>query len=148
MLKETNPKIEMVISPVSVAHLQKKADERFGDMVKAAVDIEKHIMAIGGELHADEEAMLLEQESKQENLWGINIRPPARYWPITSTELTTTRARRKIWKSIFIFLPTRPGIANCCSMALQITPFVHGTTTDNEKGIAVDQTAIEIFLDI
>ena len=30
-------------------------------------------MAVGGELHADEEAVLLEQGSKQENLWGINL---------------------------------------------------------------------------
>jgi len=49
------------------------AKERFGDMVKAVVDIELGVMAIGGELHADEEAMLLERGSKQENLWGINI---------------------------------------------------------------------------
>lgn len=49
------------------------AQERFGDMVKAVVDVEQGIMAIGGELHADEEALLLEQGSKQENLWGINI---------------------------------------------------------------------------
>ena len=51
------------------------ARERFGDMVKAVVDIEREIMAIGGDLHADEEALLLEQESKQEDLWGINLYP-------------------------------------------------------------------------
>lgn len=49
------------------------AKERFGDMIKAVVDIELGIMVIGGELHADEEAVLLERGSKQENLWGINI---------------------------------------------------------------------------
>jgi hypothetical protein len=32
-------------------------------------------MAQGGELHADEEALLLENGSQQKNLWGINIRP-------------------------------------------------------------------------
>ena len=48
---------------------------QFGDFVKAVVDIEKEIMAIGGSLHADEEAALLEQGSVQENLWGINIYP-------------------------------------------------------------------------
>ena len=30
-------------------------------------------MAIGGELHADEEALLLQEGSNQENLWGINL---------------------------------------------------------------------------
>lgn len=32
-------------------------------------------MAVGGELHADEEALLLEDGSRQENLWGINLYP-------------------------------------------------------------------------
>ncbi len=32
-------------------------------------------MVVGGELHADQEAQLLEQGSRQENLWGINIYP-------------------------------------------------------------------------
>jgi hypothetical protein len=30
-------------------------------------------MAVGAELHADEEAFLLERNSSQENLWGINL---------------------------------------------------------------------------
>ncbi|MBU0533520.1 MAG: hypothetical protein KJ887_01785 [Candidatus Omnitrophica bacterium] len=51
------------------------AEEGFGDMVKAVVDIEKGIMAIGGELHSDEEGKLLSLSSKQENLWGINLYP-------------------------------------------------------------------------
>ena len=43
-------------------------------MVKAVVDIEQGIMAVGGELHADEEVALTEQEgSKRENIWGINL---------------------------------------------------------------------------
>ena len=32
-------------------------------------------MAIGGELHADEEAVLLDQGSRQSDLWGINLYP-------------------------------------------------------------------------
>jgi len=32
-------------------------------------------MALGGELHADEEATLLEQGARQADLWGINIYP-------------------------------------------------------------------------
>ena len=44
-------------------------------MVKAVVDIERQIMAMDAELHADEEAALLENGSCQEDLWGINIYP-------------------------------------------------------------------------
>ncbi len=47
----------------------------FFDMVKAVVDVERKVMAVGGELHADEEALLLERGSSQRNLWGINLYP-------------------------------------------------------------------------
>ena len=47
----------------------------YGNLVKAVVDVEKEIMAVDAELHADEEKILLEQGSKQNNLWGINLYP-------------------------------------------------------------------------
>ena len=53
------------------------ASEQFGDMVKAVVDVEREIMALGGELHSDEEALLLDDGSSQSNLWGINLYPSA-----------------------------------------------------------------------
>ncbi|PIZ75719.1 hypothetical protein COY05_03340 [Candidatus Peregrinibacteria bacterium CG_4_10_14_0_2_um_filter_38_24] len=65
--------MKFIDSKISKKELTDIAKERFGDMVKAVVDIELGIMVVGGELHADEEAMLLERDSKQENLWGINI---------------------------------------------------------------------------
>ena len=68
-------KIQLIAKPIMSADLKIIAADSFGDMVKAVVDIEKEIMAIGGEMHADEEAFLLEQGSKQENLWGINLYP-------------------------------------------------------------------------
>jgi len=58
--------------------LTKLAKERFGDMVKAVVDCKRDVMAVGGELHADEEQLLLEDGSKQEDLWGINLYPDDR----------------------------------------------------------------------
>lgn len=51
------------------------AKDQFGEMVKATVDVERGLLAVGGELHSDEEALLLEDGSKQEHLWGINIYP-------------------------------------------------------------------------
>ncbi len=60
---------------ITRAKLSEIAKERFGDLVKAVVDIEQRIMAVGGELHADEEAVLLENGSQQQNLWGINFYP-------------------------------------------------------------------------
>lgn len=51
------------------------AESQFGDMVKAVVDVARRIIAIGGELHSDDEAALLDDGSRQEDLWGINLYP-------------------------------------------------------------------------
>jgi hypothetical protein len=67
--------IKIVSEKISNAELLQMAKEGFGDMIKAVVDVERGIIAVGGELHADAEAVLLENGSKQENLWGINIYP-------------------------------------------------------------------------
>ncbi len=47
----------------------------FGDMVKAVVDVERRLVALDAELHADLEAVLLAEGSQQKNLWGINLYP-------------------------------------------------------------------------
>jgi hypothetical protein len=67
--------ITLVEKPLTVTQLKAIAEQRFGDMVKGVVDIEQKIMALGGELHADEEAFLLQRGSDQKNLWGINLYP-------------------------------------------------------------------------
>jgi hypothetical protein len=60
---------------IKVAELQSMAKLMFGNLVKAVVDVERNVMAVDAELHADEEGLLLENGSKQEHLWGINIYP-------------------------------------------------------------------------
>jgi len=67
--------IKIVRESITKVELTEMAKEQFGDMVKAVVDVEQRIMATGGELHSDEEAMLLDQGSVQKNLWGINLYP-------------------------------------------------------------------------
>ncbi len=67
--------IRIIKDKISLAELEPIAQERFGDMVKAVVDCERRIMAIGGGLHADEEAVLLQDGSQQNDLWGINLYP-------------------------------------------------------------------------
>ncbi|MEK7630225.1 MAG: DUF5674 family protein [Patescibacteria group bacterium] len=68
--------MKIIQNPIKLSELLKMASEGFGDLVKAVVDVEKEIMAVGGELHADEEVVLTEQTgSKRENTWGINIYP-------------------------------------------------------------------------
>ena len=67
--------MKIVNDKISVDELIKIAGETFGELVKAVVDVEKEVMAVGGELHSDEEMLLLSSGSKQKNLWGINIYP-------------------------------------------------------------------------
>jgi len=67
--------IEIVRDHVSIEHVEVLAIRSFGDFVKAVVDVATGIMAIGGELHADEEAILLDNGSRQADLWGINLHP-------------------------------------------------------------------------
>ena len=67
--------IKIIKSPISISVLKNIAIKQFGNLVKAVVDIEFQIIAIGGELHADEEQILLENGSKQKNIWGFNIYP-------------------------------------------------------------------------
>lgn len=72
---EKNDDIKIVTQPISLFELKQLAVFRFGDLVKGVVDVKQKIMAIGGELHADEEAYLLAQGSRQQDLWGINLYP-------------------------------------------------------------------------
>ncbi len=66
----------IVQQPISLEELQQLANPSFGDIVKAVVDVEQEIIVIDADLHADEEELLLEEHSsKQENLWGINLHP-------------------------------------------------------------------------
>ena len=44
-------------------------------LCKAVIDIDRRIMIIGGSMHVDEEEMLLDEESEQNNLWGVNLYP-------------------------------------------------------------------------
>ena len=67
--------IRVIRDTISRDELTEIAKQQFGDMVKAVVDVEQGIMAIGGELHSDEEAVLLDQGSAQRHLWGINLYP-------------------------------------------------------------------------
>jgi hypothetical protein len=61
--------------PVKLDELRKMAGEMFGDFVKGVVDVAKNTMVVDAELHSDEEALLIEHGSNQQDLWGINLYP-------------------------------------------------------------------------
>ncbi len=69
------PAIVVVEHPIERSELARLVSAYFGDMVKLVVDVRREVVAVGGELHADAEQLLLEQGSRQANLWGANYYP-------------------------------------------------------------------------
>ena len=72
---EERDTIEIVRTSVTLGHLRSVAESGFGDLVKVVVDVAQGAMAIGGGMHADEEAVLLDLGSRHHDLWGINLYP-------------------------------------------------------------------------
>jgi len=52
--------------------------EELETYIKLAVDVERGILAGGGEYHADCEEILLEEGSRQEDIWGVDWYPESR----------------------------------------------------------------------
>ena len=65
----------IITEPLSKPELRELCVAHFKTFVKFVVDIKQGIMAVGGELQADGEALLIETGSKQSNLWGANFYP-------------------------------------------------------------------------
>ncbi|OGC22306.1 hypothetical protein A2291_04765 [candidate division WOR-1 bacterium RIFOXYB2_FULL_42_35] len=67
--------MKIITQPITISTLNDMAKNMFGNMIKAVVDVERQIMAVDAELHSDEEALLLQDGSKNQDLWGINLYP-------------------------------------------------------------------------
>ncbi len=67
--------IQILTSPQSLNDLNLYRGNPYDSMIKYVIDIEKKMIALGGEMHADAEQVLLENGSLQEHLWGANIYP-------------------------------------------------------------------------
>jgi hypothetical protein len=62
-------------APIGLDELRQLAAGRFGDMIKGVVDLRREVLLLDADLHADQEAQLLEAGSDQRDLWGINLYP-------------------------------------------------------------------------
>ena len=69
------PSIVVVDKKIDPTELARLAQLTFVDMVKMVVDVRRRSVAVGGELHADAEQILLQEGSRQEDLWGANYYP-------------------------------------------------------------------------
>ena len=63
------------VDTITVTELHEMASKMYGNLVKVDVDVAKETVIVDMEMHADGEAYLLENGSKQEDLWGINLHP-------------------------------------------------------------------------
>jgi hypothetical protein len=68
--------------PIAIDELRRLAAGRFGDLVKGVIDVARQVLILDAELHADQQAELLAEGSRQQDLWGINLYPdlPPQDW--------------------------------------------------------------------
>lgn len=66
--------IHWLDQPASRVQIQEML-EAYSYMIKIVVDVRRHTLAGGGDMHADCEALLLELGSEQDDLWGANWYP-------------------------------------------------------------------------
>jgi hypothetical protein len=64
--------IKIIDKKIKESELREIAKDFYGEMVKGVVDIEREILAMGGEYHMDANIILTENGSKQQNVWGFN----------------------------------------------------------------------------
>jgi len=67
--------VKILDEPITVDELIRIAEDTFGDLVKAVVDVRRRLIAIDAELHSDLEALLITNGSRQNDVWGINFYP-------------------------------------------------------------------------
>lgn len=60
---------------ISVNELKTMAGKMYGNLVKGVVDLKNGLLVVDAEMHVDEEQHLLENGSRQSDLWGINLYP-------------------------------------------------------------------------
>jgi len=66
--------IHILKEPATPLQVQEMLQE-YETMIKIVVDIRKHLLSGGGEMHADCETALLDDGSEQDDLWGANWYP-------------------------------------------------------------------------
>ena len=67
--------IKIITKPIARKEALGIVEKFYKDMIKCVVDIDKEIIALGGEYHIDANMFLIEQGSLQPALWGFNLYP-------------------------------------------------------------------------
>jgi len=64
--------IKIIDKKITESELREIAKDFYVEMVKGVVDIKREIIAMGGEYHMDANVVLIENGSKQQDIWGFN----------------------------------------------------------------------------
>jgi hypothetical protein len=89
--------IIIVQDSVPLDDVKKLALEWYGSMIKGVVDIEREIIALGGEFHMDANQVLMDDGSAQSDVWGFNL------------EFSEPRERWIVYRSL---INIRPALGN------------------------------------
>lgn len=65
--------VEIIKEKVDKEYLNRFINNPFKEVVKFVVDIEREIIALGGEFHIEAEEFLIKDGSQVKNLWGANF---------------------------------------------------------------------------
>lgn len=66
--------IKILDQKINIEEVKELADFWYGTMIKGCVDVEKGIVALGGDYHIESSELLTSHDSKFEDVWGFNIR--------------------------------------------------------------------------
>jgi hypothetical protein len=64
-----------IVENIGIDELEVMSKKLSEPLVKAVVDVARRVLVVDAGLHTDEELFLLETDSKQHDLWGINLGP-------------------------------------------------------------------------
>lgn len=65
--------IKIVEDSITKEEMAEIAQEFYVNIIKGVIDVEREIIALGGEYHMDANMVLIEHGSQQDNIWGFNI---------------------------------------------------------------------------
>jgi len=85
--------ILIIRETVTTEQIKQMTAQFDSNFVKLAVDVNREILAGGGELHADCEQALLEDNSQQVDIWGADWHPETR--TVTFESIINIRPRQQ-----------------------------------------------------
>ena len=85
--------ISIIREPATPEQIEQMAEQFGSNFIKLAVDVNREILAGGGELYADCEQALLEDNSQQVDIWGADWHPATK--TVTFESIINLRPRQQ-----------------------------------------------------